>query len=170
MDLNYIKCFRLWNSLHLHINLFQLEKPDFAVDRSLLQVEADFSSSRPNVQYTKMQFSKKRVSIFTQFSGHSSIGLILLDFTAGVVDSVLPLGIVKIAFHFFLQTNGIYSKTEMDREKQSSRPKSSQEDPKHVNGWFSQMHNLGTIIDNCLGPSLLWMENDTLFIMTALAC
>lgn len=162
MDLNYIKFFRLWNSLRLHINLFQLGKAHFAVDRSLLRVEADFSSSRPNVQYTKMQFSKERVSIFTQFSGHSSIGLILLDFTAGVVDSALPLEIAEIAFQFFLQTNGIYSKTEMDREQKSSRSKSSQEDLKHANVWFSQMRNLGTIIENCLGPSLLWMENDTI--------
>ncbi len=151
MDLNYIKFFHIWNSLRLHINLFQLGKPHFAVDRSLLHVEADFSSSRSNVQYTKMLFSKERVSIFTQFSGYSSIGLILLDFTAGVVDSALPRGIAKIAFQYFLQTNGIYSKTKMDREKKSSRLKSSQEDPKHVNVWFSQMRNLGTIIRELSG-------------------
>lgn len=109
-----------------------------------------------------MQFSKERVSIFTQFSGHHSIGLILPDFTAGVVHSALPLGIAKIAFQFFLQMNGIYSKSEMDRGENSSRSKSSQEDPKHENAWFSQMRNLGTITENCLSPSLLWIENDTI--------
>lgn len=116
MDLNYSMIFpasiELFTPTHQPVSIFG--KPHFVVDRSLLEVEADFSSGRPNVQYTKMQFSKERVSIFTQFSGRSSFGLILLDFTP----VWLTLGTAKNSFSIFPpQTYGIYSKTQTDGRK-----------------------------------------------------